>query len=111
MVASTQNPNHASEGTDSSAHLGSWIVEGMLPFFKVVLLLNVFSFIVAAATGTSLTIVHVLVVPSVAGVLYAVYDVHRRIKQRSLLYGYESAATTGGLIIVALSVQILPLIA
>lgn len=105
MVASNQSSDHAPESAARSARLGSWIVEGMLPFFKLVLLLNVVSFVLAAVTATNLSLIHVLIVPSVAGIAYAAYDVYRRINQLDRLRGHESTVATAVVTGIVLAIQ------
>lgn len=69
--------------------VGGWVVESILPFFKIVLLVSLTAPAVAAVTGNQLDLVHALTVPSLMGVLYAIYDVDCRRKQRAFFGGYE----------------------
>lgn len=80
--------------------MGSWIVEGMLPFFRTVLLITTFTFTIAAATETSLSLIHVLLLPSIAGVIYAIINVKKRIKQ-------EEGLSTRAFLIISLVIALL----
>lgn len=111
MVASSQSSDRAPESVSLSARLGSWVVEGMLPFFKVVLLLNVVTFTVAALTTTNLSLLHVLVLPSVAGVVYAAYDVYRRVNEWHHLRGHGSTVATAVVTASVLVIQYFSLLA
>lgn len=111
MVTSNQSSDHATERVALSARLGSWVVEGMLPFFKVVLLLNVVTFAFAAVTATNLSLVHVLILPSVAGVVYAAFDVYRRVNEWRRLRGHGSTVATAVVTASVLAIQYFSLLA
>ncbi len=76
----------------------------MLPFFRAVLAGTIAAFGLAAAMDATLTLWHVLFAPTVVGVLYAAYDVRRRVKQP------EGWTDTAGLGIAVVSIAAVSII-
>jgi hypothetical protein len=55
--------------------LGARVVGGILPFFKVMFFSNILVVVLAAIFGFHISLLHILIYPSIVGLFYAIFNI------------------------------------